>query len=128
MHFTQECSRRLGKKILAVPSEAIAKLVSYHWPGNIRELQNLIERSVILTTGDTLRIPFQELDFPETSGAQAPSTASATMEEVERQTIRRALEDTKGVIGGSKGAAARLGMKRTTLLYRMDKLGIENVR
>lgn len=128
MHFTQECSRRLGKKILAVPSEAIAKLVSYHWPGNIRELQNLIERSVILTTGDTLRIPFQELDFPETPTAPTPSPAAATMEEVERQTILRALEDTKGVIGGPKGAANRLGMKRTTLLYRMDKLGIQNPR
>ena len=128
MHFTQECSRRLGKKILAVPSEAVAKLVGYHWPGNIRELQNLIERSVILTTGDTLRIPFQELDFPETPLPQAPSAAAATMEEVERQTILRALEETKGVIGGARGAAARLGMKRTTLLYRMDKLGIQNPR
>jgi formate hydrogenlyase transcriptional activator len=128
MHFTQECSRRLGKKILAVPSDAVAKLVAYHWPGNIRELQNLIERSVILTTGDTLRIPFQELDFPEAPSAPTPSAAAATMEEVERQTILRALEDTKGVIGGTKGAAARLGMKRTTLLYRMDKLGIQNPR
>jgi formate hydrogenlyase transcriptional activator len=106
----------------------VAKLVAYHWPGNIRELQNLIERSVILTTGDTLRIPFQELDFPETVPAQPLSTTGGTMEEVERQTILRALEDTRGIIGGAKGAAARLGMKRTTLLYRMDKLGIQNPR
>jgi formate hydrogenlyase transcriptional activator len=128
MHFTQECSRRFGKKILAIPSEAIETLCAYHWPGNIRELQNLIERSVILTSGDTLRIPLQELDMPEPPSASTSVQLTGTMEEVERQTILHALRETEGVIGGSRGAAAKLGMKRTTLLYRMEKLGIQNPR
>ena len=127
MHFTDECSRRFGKKIRAVPSDAVNRLVAYHWPGNIRELQNLIERSVILTTGDTLRIPLHELEaeIPETP---APQVSSGTMEEVERQTILNALQEARGVVGGAKGAANRLGMKRTTLLYRMEKLGIQKPR
>jgi formate hydrogenlyase transcriptional activator len=123
MHFTQECSRRFGKKIIAIPSEAVERLVAYPWPGNIRELQNLIERSVILTSGDTLRIPLQELEIP---GATSPS--GGTLEAVERQAILDALRETGGVIGGPKGAAVRLGMKRTTLLYRMEKLGIRDAR
>ncbi len=123
MHFTQECSRRFGKKIIAIPSEAVERLVAYPWPGNIRELQNLIERSVILSSGDTLRIPLQELEIPG-----APSPSGGTLEAVERQAILDALRETGGVIGGPKGAAVKLGMKRTTLLYRMEKLGIRDAR
>lgn len=122
MHFTREYSRRFGRHIQSIPSEAIDRLVRYPWPGNIRELQNLIERSVILSSGDTLRIPLQELEATVAVAAGAPLTG--TMEEVERETIRRAISECNGVIGGPKGAAAKLGMKRTTLLYRMDKLGI----
>jgi formate hydrogenlyase transcriptional activator len=125
MHFTQLHSRRLGRKIQSIPAESIDRLVGYHWPGNIRELQNLIERSVILSTGDTLRIPLQELPVAS-QPVVANNPASGTMEEVERETILRALHETRGVVGGAKGAAARLGMKRTTLLYRMEKLGIQN--
>jgi len=125
MHFTQIHSRRLGRNIQSIPSGSIDRLVRYHWPGNIRELQNLMERSVILSTGDTLRIPLQELEgsLPESFSSGGPS---GTMEDVERQTILHALRESKGVVGGAKGAAAKLGMKRTTLLYRMDKLGISN--
>jgi formate hydrogenlyase transcriptional activator len=126
MHFTREYARRLGKNILSIPSDAVETLVRYHWPGNIRELQNLIERSVILTNGETLRIPLQELETNGLPATETPSAALGTMEEVERQTILRALLEANGVVGGPKGAAAKLGMKRTTLLYRMDKLGIAN--
>jgi transcriptional regulator with GAF, ATPase, and Fis domain len=126
MHFTQEYARRFGKKIVAIPTEAIDRLIGYHWPGNIRELQNLIERSVILTAGETLRIPLQELDSSEPDLPPPASPISGTMEDVERETIRRILRETNGVVGGAKGAAARLGMKRTTLLYRMEKLGMRN--
>jgi formate hydrogenlyase transcriptional activator len=127
MHFAKEYSRRFGRWITSIPSEDLDILVRYHWPGNIRELQNLIERSVILTRGETLHIPLHELSEPpppsqvERSG-EAPS---GTMEEIERDTIRRALREANGVVGGPNGAAARLGMKRTTLLYRMEKLGID---
>jgi formate hydrogenlyase transcriptional activator len=122
MHFTREFSRRLGKNILSIPKESMESLTAYHWPGNIRELQNLIERSVILSRGETLRIPLQEL---EPSGQVQAGAPLGTMEEVERETILRALRETHGIIGGAKGAAAKLGLKRTTLLYRMDKLGIK---
>jgi formate hydrogenlyase transcriptional activator len=123
MHFTREFSRRFGRHIDSIPAETIGRLSRYHWPGNIRELQNLIERSVILSSGETLRVPLQELDAPAAPpGPNGP--VSGTMEEVERETIRRAIRECNGVIGGPKGAAAKLGMKRTTLLYRMEKLGI----
>jgi len=125
MHFTQEFSRRLGKSIRSIPTESVDRLVRYHWPGNIRELQNLIERSVILTHGDTLRIPLQELESTEPPAAEPTGPPSGTMDDVARETIIRALRESRGVIGGAKGAATRLGLKRTTLLYRMEKLGIE---
>jgi formate hydrogenlyase transcriptional activator len=128
MHFTQEYARRFGRRITALPADSVEQLVRYDWPGNIRELQNLIERSVILTTGETLRIPLQELTPPTAPAAASTSSAEApsgTMEDVERETILRALRECRGMVGGAKGAAARLGMKRTTLLYRMEKLGIQ---
>jgi formate hydrogenlyase transcriptional activator len=122
MHFTQEYARRSAKRITAIPKESLERLTNYHWPGNIRELQNLIERSVILSNSETLHIPAHELEG-EAAAAQQPSSAQ-TMENVERETILRALKEANGVVGGAGGAAARLGMKRTTLLYRMEKLGI----
>jgi formate hydrogenlyase transcriptional activator len=121
MHFTQEYARRSAKRITAIPKDALDLLTRYHWPGNIRELQNLIERSVILSTSETLHIPVHEL---ECEAFPAPPGSSQTMDDVERETILRALKEANGVVGGSGGAAARLGMKRTTLLYRMEKLGI----
>ncbi len=125
-HFTHHFARRFGKKVLHVPAESVNQMVRYHWPGNIRELQNLIERSVILTNGDTLRIPLHELDEMEPTAAAAPGgSPSGTMEEIEREAILRALRESNGVIGGPKGAASKLGMKRTSLLYRMEKLGIQ---
>lgn len=126
LHFTQVFARRFGKKIQAVPSGSMDRLVRYHWPGNIRELHNLIERSAILTNGDTLRIPLQELEEREEGPASdASDIPSGTLEDIEKEAIIRALRDTRGVIGGPKGAAARLGMKRTSLIYRMEKLGIQ---
>jgi formate hydrogenlyase transcriptional activator len=120
-HFTQEYARRCAKKITAIPADTMRRLTGYSWPGNVRELQNLIERSVILSTSETLHISLHEF----ATDPQPPRSGSAqTMEDVERETIQRALEEANGVVGGPGGAAARLGMKRTTLLYRMEKLGI----
>jgi formate hydrogenlyase transcriptional activator len=121
MHFTHEYARRSAKRITAIPKDTLDLLTRYPWPGNIRELQNLIERSVILSTSETLHIPVHEL---ECDAIAAQPCSSQTMEDVERETIVRALKEANGVVGGSGGAAARLGMKRTTLLYRMEKLGI----
>jgi formate hydrogenlyase transcriptional activator len=124
MHFTKEYARRSSKKITSVPKDAMDLLTRYHWPGNIRELQNLIERSVILTSSETLHIPVHELEADVTA---SHSGSAQTMEDVERETILRALKEANGVVGGRRGAAARLGMKRTTLLYRIEKLGIKTI-
>ena len=94
-------------------------LLRYPWPGNVRELENLIERAVILTRGAALQIPLTEL---RSTAAELPSPM--TLEEAERDHIRRVLERARGVVGGPNGAAARLGMKRTTLQSKMKKLGI----
>jgi formate hydrogenlyase transcriptional activator len=97
-------------------------LIHYPWPGNVRELQNVIERAVILSTNSVLRL------LPAEWQRRLPTTEVPdrvlTLEEVEREHILRVLRETNGVIGGSHGAAARLGLRRTTLLYRMEKLGI----
>jgi formate hydrogenlyase transcriptional activator len=93
--------------------------VRYHWPGNIRELQNFIERAVILTTGSTLQVPVKEL---KRSG---PGSSVVTLEIAERDAIIRALRDANGKVGGDEGAAAKLGMKRTTLQAKMRKLNID---
>jgi formate hydrogenlyase transcriptional activator len=95
-------------------------LCRYSWPGNIRELQNLIERAVILTPGSVLQIPINELQ----PSAPIGTTVAGTLEEVERQRILQTLQETGGVVGGRLGAAARLGLKRTTLVSKMQKLGI----
>jgi formate hydrogenlyase transcriptional activator len=119
-HFTELCGRRMNKKIDEVPPETMDALVRYHWPGNVRELQNFIERAVILSPQSILRAPTSELEpFPYHN--EFPMSGLA---EVERDHILRALEATNWVIGGQNGAAARLGMKRTSLVYRMKKLRI----
>jgi formate hydrogenlyase transcriptional activator len=119
-YFAQKYAQRMNKRIETIPTDALAALSKYHWPGNIRELENLIERSVILSHGTDLRVPLGELKVRNTT----PSDGEATLEAAERRHILRALEETEWIIGGASGAAARLGMKRTTLQSRIKKLGI----
>jgi len=119
-HFVAIYARRMSKQIDQISSETMAELVSYPWPGNIRELQNFIERSVILTTGHVLESPLASLR----NAAEAQSLGPITMEEAERDHIRKTLEQTRWVVSGPNGAAARLGIKRSTLYFRMQKLGI----
>lgn len=119
-YFVQEFATRMRKHIDAIPSEVMETLVNYSWPGNIRELRNIIERSVILTTGKRLTIPKD--DLRESRAAIAP--AVLTMDNAERRHILDALDASNWVVGGPGGAAAMLGMKRSTLQSRMQKLGI----
>ena len=119
-HYMNKYAQRMNKRIETIPEEAIAALCRYSWPGNIRELQNLIERAVILTPGSVLQIQTNELQLSGPIG----TTVAGTLEDVERERILEALRETDAVIGGEKGAAARLGLKRTTLLSKMQKLGI----
>jgi formate hydrogenlyase transcriptional activator len=122
-HFTQLFSRRMNKNIEHIPAETMDALVRYGWPGNIRELQNFIERAVILSPASVLRAPIAELEpFHAHRGREAVISGLA---EMERDHIVRALEASDWVIGGPNGAAEVLGMKRTSLLYRMQRLGVE---
>ncbi|MCZ2155491.1 MAG: sigma 54-interacting transcriptional regulator [Bryobacterales bacterium] len=118
-YFAQQFAARMGKKIRTIPSEAMEQLMRYPWPGNIRELQNLVERAVILSNDSTLKIPLQVL---ATNRESAESVG--TLEDAERSHILRALEESNWVISGPHGAAAKLGLKRSTLQFRMKKLGI----
>jgi formate hydrogenlyase transcriptional activator len=131
-HFVQQFGRRMGKTIETIPSETMGALVRYHWPGNIRELQNVIERAVILTAASVLNAPVGELTSRSTQSPAPRSGArkdmQSVLEETEREHIIRALEDTNWVIAGPNGAAARLGMKRSTLHARMQKLGVQITR
>jgi formate hydrogenlyase transcriptional activator len=120
-YFTQKYSRRMQKQIESIPAAALRKLSGWHWPGNIRELENFIERSVILTRGTALQAPIGELGH---NGRHAPVVAG-TRETHERDEIVRILKVTSGRVGGRDGAAARMGMNRTTLLSRMKKFGID---
>jgi len=122
-HFAQQFARRMKKPIETIPAETMDALVGYGWPGNIRELQNLIERAVILTAGPALDVPLGALAPRFQAAGQAAHTD--TLEESDRRHILAALESTNWVIGGPRGAAARLGLKRSTLQFRMGKLGIE---
>ncbi len=119
-HFVQKFAARMKKRIESVPTDAMRALQAYGWPGNVRELENFVERAVILSSGSELFVPAAELKRP----ALPPSGSAATLEEAERDHILKALRETNWVIGGSSGAAARLGMKRTTLQSKMQKLGI----
>ncbi|HEX7330426.1 MAG TPA: sigma 54-interacting transcriptional regulator [Pyrinomonadaceae bacterium] len=120
--FANKFAQQMRRPIESVPKETMAALVAYHWPGNIRELQNLIERAVILSRGSSLEIPLGELKLQAKSANH--SNGGATLETVERDHILKVLSDAKWVIGGPTGAAARLGINRTTLNHRMRKLGI----
>ncbi|HLY63427.1 MAG TPA: sigma 54-interacting transcriptional regulator [Terriglobia bacterium] len=118
-YFTQKHAQRMGKRIEVIPPQTIEALSRWSWPGNVRELENFIERGVILSQGPVLRLPLGELLLPEIESA-----SSGTLEAQERAHIIRVLRETNGVIAGAKGAAARLGLKRTTLNSKMQKLGI----
>jgi formate hydrogenlyase transcriptional activator len=119
-HFVRTFADQMGKQIDEVSAEVMEALVSHSWPGNIRELQNFIERSVILTSGNVLRPPLAALNC----AAGAESLGAITLEDAERDHIRKTLEHTRWVVAGPNGAAARLGIKRSTLYFRMQKLGI----
>ncbi len=147
-HFVQQFSRRMNKQIDSIPSDTMTALVRYDWPGNIRELQNVIERAVILSSGPALKVSLADLksrsetsvsmsvstpmrleaagNFTESKAPQAVETGNiqAVLDETERVQILRALDLSNGVVSGPEGAAARLGMKRSTLQFRMQKLGI----
>jgi formate hydrogenlyase transcriptional activator len=136
-HFVQQFSRRNNRVINTIPSETMQALVHYHWPGNIRELQNVIERAVIISKGTMLNVPLAGLQadvIPKASNvATKASPAEHTslqdrLDETERTEILRALEASNGVLAGPSGAAARLGMKRSTLQLRMQRLGIRLTR
>lgn len=119
-HFVEIYGRRMSRQIDHIPQATMSALTAYHWPGNIRELQNLIERAVILSDDGVLSNPLQALgtmSIPD-------SPPATTLKDSERVLILRTLESVDWVVGGSKGAAAKLGLKRTTLIHRMQKLGI----
>jgi formate hydrogenlyase transcriptional activator len=136
-HFVQHFSRRLGKNIDSIPTPAMTALTEYNWPGNIRELQNVIERAVIVSTGPVLKVNIGDLkpakppkermriDAPHNSEAQCSRSA---MEENERRQILKILQETNWTVSGTHGAATRLGLKRSTLQYRMRRLGIPTRR
>ena len=123
LHFTALYSRRMNKSIEEIPSDTMVSLVRYRWPGNVRELQNFIERAVILSPRSVLRAPIAELD-QFSSHQESSSRPMSGLAEVERDHILRALEASNWVVGGRNGAAQRLGMQRTSLVYRMRKLRI----
>jgi formate hydrogenlyase transcriptional activator len=131
-HFTQQFSRRMNRVIETIPSAAMNALSRYHWPGNIRELQNVIERAVIISSGPVLSIDVTDLKFPKAGlPAEKPASSKSTngalhnvLEETERQQILNALKECNWVVAGPNGAAAHLAMKRSTLQLRMQKLGI----
>jgi formate hydrogenlyase transcriptional activator len=126
-HFVQQFSRRMNKSIDTISSETMTMLVRYHWPGNIRELQNVIERAAILSTGPVLRVPMDELHFHiDASPGSHPGSENlrASLDDAERKRIVATLEKTNWKVAGTDGAAALLGMHRSTLQSRMQKLGI----
>jgi len=123
-HFVETHSRRMGKKIESIPEATMAALARWKWPGNIRELENFLERAVILTRGPVLFVPLAELEDQDEQAGEV-DLESPTLQEAEREHILRALHEADWQIGGPDGAAARLGLKRTTLNSKMKKLGIE---
>jgi formate hydrogenlyase transcriptional activator len=120
-HFVRMFARRMNREINHIPEDVLEVLRLHDWPGNIRELQNVIERAVIMSSGQDLRLPLSE--FKSVIKSDTPS-AARTLAAAERDHIVETLRQVGGVVGGREGAAARLGVARTTLLYRMRKLGI----
>ncbi len=133
-HFVEQFSRRNQRAIDTIPSDTMEALVRYHWPGNIRELQNVVERAVIVSRGPVLNVPVADLRIRTQSRAKAEAPEAAQPQPAEnlrdmlggaeRQQILNALEQSNWLVSGPNGAAARLGMKRSTLQFRMRKLGI----
>ena len=119
-YFVQKFARAMNKQIETIPSEAMSVLAAYDWPGNVRELENAIERAVILTNGSALQVPLAEFQ----RRTSAPPPMDGTLEATERQAILAALREANWVIAGPRGAARHLGLKRSTLVSRMQKLGI----
>jgi formate hydrogenlyase transcriptional activator len=119
-HFVQKFALRMKRSITSIPKKTMDALRSWDWPGNVRELENVIERSVILTQGSVLVVPLSEI-MP----IQEERNKNQTLEAAERDHIVRALRESHGQVGGMKGAAGRLGMKRTTLQSRLKHLGID---
>jgi len=124
-HFVSTHNRRMGKNITSIPEETMQALCRWPWPGNIRELENFLERAVILTRGSVLYVPLAELETKVAQEEEELERTNPTLHAAEREHILRVLRDTKGQIGGSDGAAERLGLKRTTLNSKLKKLGIE---
>jgi formate hydrogenlyase transcriptional activator len=120
-HFVEKCAARLHKRIDVIPDDAIDAMLHWKWPGNIRELENFIERSVILSEGTRLSAPLSEL---REEISRQPSESEGTLRDREREHIIEILRQTRGALSGPNGAAARLGLKRTTLQYKMQRLGI----
>ena len=128
-HFTRQFARRMNKRIETIPMQVLSVLSEYRWPGNIRELQNVIERAVILSSGPELRLEFSDLRKSgatqyDSSTKPARENLQGALQETERRLILQALAQTRWVIAGPHGAAAHLGVKRSTLQARMQKLGI----
>ncbi|HVB88328.1 MAG TPA: PAS domain S-box protein [Candidatus Dormibacteraeota bacterium] len=121
-YFVSKHARSMDRRIETIPPDTMKALVHWEWPGNIRELENFVERSVILTKGSTLRAPISELEMPPEAASEE---TDSSLDSAERDHILRVLRETKGVIAGPNGAAARLGVKRTTLNSKLKKLGIE---
>lgn len=124
-HFVQKYSMRMGKKIISIPKSTLSALQNWKWPGNIRELENFIERSVILTNGSVLSAPLGMLDPQDGVESEGTDVSIATLANVQRQHILEALRCSKGRVSGPGGAAARLGLKRTTLQSKMKQMGID---
>ncbi|HEV2730457.1 MAG TPA: sigma 54-interacting transcriptional regulator, partial [Terriglobales bacterium] len=118
-HFVQKCAKRMNRKITSIPRKTMDALTLWDWPGNVRELENFVERSVILTQGSVLVAPLSELKPP------SEEVMNDTLETAEREHILRALRESRGQIGGPRGAAARLGLKRTTLQSKLKQMGID---
>ena len=123
-HFVEKCAARLHKRIDVIPEEAVEAMMHWRWPGNIRELENFIERSVILSEGNRLSPPLGEL---REEISRQPSESGGTLRDKEREHIIEILRQTRGALSGPAGAAARLGLKRTTLQYKMQRLGISRM-
>jgi formate hydrogenlyase transcriptional activator len=119
-HFVRKYANRMNKSILSIPARTMETLVRWAWPGNIRELENFVERSVILTPGLVLQVPLSELH----AESESDSDENETLRDKERQRILRALRECNGQLGGPNGAAARLGLKRTTLQSKLNGFGI----
>jgi formate hydrogenlyase transcriptional activator len=123
-HFMNQFARRMNRPVNHIPDEVMAVLKLHDWPGNIRELQNVIERAVVMSAGLSLQLPYTELR-PMVKREEPDDMR--TLAEAQRDHIAEALRQSGGVIGGLEGAAARLGVARTTLIYRMQKLGISTL-